>query len=242
MLRFSKLYVKSYLLRDALILAAVIAIALVLPFFTYSRQKWMIALWIIGCVVYTFVTSFSHSFDSDRCVSLTLLPASDKLKFGFTLLRSLIIFPLLSFIGIVLPLSLLTHQSIHSLLALPLYTRLPLYHLPVAAYFLVWFSSLATLAATFAPRFRPAATVAALFIAGVSMHFLDVSGVQSYPFITVNTDIWVKGVEWKSIYSWTGLPVKVQYILSYLWLLMLPIATLFISYFRFKEINFSRWN
>ncbi len=242
MLRFSKLYIKSYFLRDLLILAAVIAVALVLPFFSYSRHKWMIALWIAGCVVYTFVTSFSHAFDSDRCVSLTLLPASAKVKFGFTLLRALIVFPLLTFLGIVLPLSLVTHQSLHSLLTLPLYTRLPLYHLPVAPYFLLWFSSLAVLAATFPPRLRPAATVAALFIAGVSMHFLDVSGIQSYPFVTINTDIWVKGVAWKSIYSWTNLPVKVQYVISYIWLLLLPVATLVISYFRFKEINFSRWN
>ena len=243
MLRLTRLYLRSYLLRDLLILAAVVAIALLYWMFSYTHgYKWLIAWWIAGCVAYTFVTSFRHAFDSDRCVSPILLPVSEPVKFSFTLIRTLILFPALSFAGIIVPLSIFSHASFHSLITLLTYSRLPLYHLPVVPYFLLWFSSLALLTATFPPRFRPAATLAALVIAYISLSVLDVSGVTSYPFVTINTDIWIKGFEWQSIYSWTGLPVKAQYFISYLWLLMLPAAVVAISYFRFKEINFSRWN
>lgn len=224
-------------------LAAVIAIAVLYWILSYSHgYKWLIAWWITGSVVYTFVTSFRHGFDSDRCVSPILLPVSEQTKFGFTLIRTLIVFPALSFVGIILPLSLFSHASLHGLAGLLIYSRLPLYHLPVVPYFMIWFTSLALLTATFPPRFRPAATLAALVVAYISLSILDVSGTASYPFVTINTDIWIKGFEWHSVCSWTGLPVKAQYVISYFWLLMLPVGVIAISYFRFKEINFRRWN
>ena len=93
MLRLTRLYLRSYLLRDLLILAAVVAIALLYWMFSYTHgYKWLIAWWIAGCVAYTFVTSFRHAFDSDRCVSPILLPVSEPVKFSFTLIRTLILF------------------------------------------------------------------------------------------------------------------------------------------------------
>jgi len=79
-------------------------------------------------------------------------------------------------------------------------------------------------------------------IAAVSVSLLDVTGSLSYPFIGTDVNIWADGVEWHSVCSWTGLPVKTQYAVSYLWLLLLPVAAIAISYFRFREIRFERWN
>ena len=60
--------------------------------------------------------------------------------------------------------------------------------------------------------------------------------------IRTHVNIWADGVEWHSVCPWTGLPVKAQYAVSYLWLLLLPVAAIAISYFRFREIRFERWN
>ena len=243
MIKLTRLYLKAHLYRDLAILAAFTAVSILLSLWSFSKAQYaQVPWWIFGCTAYTFATSLRNCFDSEQCVSPILLPASEQSKFGFTLIRTLFIFPLLSFLAILITLYPISNEAFHNFIPHLLHTRLPLYHLPVAPYFMVWFCSLALLAATFPPRLKAAATVTAILVATASIFQLDVAGESSYPFIDRNIDLWSKGVEWKSVYSWTGLPVKIRYVISYLWLCMLPAAAIAISYFRFKEINFRRWN
>lgn len=243
MIRLARLYICSHWRRDLSMTAISASISLLIILcYSPSHARYVGLWWIFTCVAYTAFTSLRGYFDAEQCISPLLLPVGESTKFAFTALRTLVIFPILSYGVMLAPLYILDHNTFLNIARLPFRTHLPLYHLPVVSYFLVWFCSLGLLFTTFSPKWRWIAGVTLGIIAAGSVSVLDVAGALSYPFIGTDVNIWTNGVEWHSVCSWTGLPVKVQYAVSYIWLLLLPVAAIAISYFRFREIRFERWN
>lgn len=241
------LYYKTHGRRDLALLATFAALFALTYLWSGGKAPALAAVWVAACAVYAFITSFRDTFSVNSCIPEILLPASQTAKFSFTLLKTTVVFPLLTiiimyavqYIVLSLPTGIHSGPQVTRLLT---YCPAPAPHLPAVPYIMIWGVSIALVAASVAPRRKVITTIALAALAVISVPLLvSQTDLFTYPFITTQTQIYFHNVRWESVYSWTGLPVKTQLAIKYVWMLMLPAAMVAISYFRYKETQFERW-
>lgn len=262
MYRLTRLYLAEHWRRDTIMLLLMPAVALAIYlFYRYSGSyldlggvrhrvaQW----WVFGAIVYAS-TLFADYSSPRHAYSGLLLPLPVGVKFGFALLRSLILFPLLAAIlllGVDMAISLsgrisamtLAHST--TLLQCMTYTSLPLYHMPVMPYYLVSLVAIVTLIRS-ASGWRQAVTVA---ISCIVVYLLlgwgpgegDYPVHTVYPFLAGSVTLTGSpGSVWCQPVSWSGLPMKAVEAVSCLWLLLVPICAYVISYLNIKEASLRR--
>lgn len=246
-----RLYFTLYRKRDLILICTCLALAALMYLSNIHHPdiaRYGVArLWLVVCVVYS-ATAFEAYFSLPLSYAGVLLPESLNRKFAFTLCRVLIVFPLV-LLGLLMAGDALVNAVV-SPRSLPFvqclwynisHTRMPLYHLPYLPYYAFATMSAVLLIRSATGRKQVFTILACCAIFLMIMHWgpRDVIGSTVYPFIIDGADVYIQGrgvsYAWSQPVSWTGLPMKAQISLSYLWLLAAPVAALAISYFNLKE-------
>lgn len=202
-------------------------------------------LWTLWCGEYAVVASFSAFGRGTLCP--LLLPAPRAGKFLAVFLRVAVVMPVLgagiveamdwaivSCAGVGLRVLNLASTMTECLT----YTGMPLHYLPIMPYYMAVFTALGMLTSTFTRR-RAVAMLCAMVVAVVAV-WCGPHAVYpdlGYPFVYRMVTVDVPDVWWRSAVSWTHLPIKVSYLISYVWLAAVPAAIYVMSYLRFKEIK-----
>lgn len=259
-------YLRRYLKRD-IILLGIFAMAVILIAAIFRHQfrsavglggvhHKMVQCWILWNATYTFLTTFNSYRKIDTSYETMLLPFSVNSKFIFTAIRVLIIIPIVSsFLMIVLDDglcgllrvsdSIIAHAS--SICTTLTYSGYIMHRLPIMPFYLFMFTTLAMCLKTVErKRMSLFISIALLFGVGISIYGPHNNfGDFNYPFVsgTVSESIQntVSNIKFKStiseIVSWTMLNARMQRMVGYIYLLLLPISFLILTYLRFKELE-----
>ncbi len=219
------------------------------------RHK-MVQCWVLWNAIYTFLTAFNGYRNIETSYETMLLPLSINKKFVFTSIRVFIIMPIISACLMIvldgglcelMKVSTNTLLQASSILHVLTYSGYVMHKLPIMPFYLVMFSTVAmaikTVKKKYTPVFIPLALI--LFIAitlfGPHYDFKE----YNYPFISgcvsescqnMITNIPFKSTISENI-SWTMLTARMQRVVTYIYLLLLPISFYCLSYFRFKELE-----
>ena len=261
-----RFYINRYLKRD-IILLGIFAMAVIFisaafhSEFRYPqglgdvRHK-MVQCWVLWNAAYAFLTSFLIYRNVDLSYETMLLPLSQNTKFLFTTIRVLIIIPILSALilflldcGICMALNVSLKTRLHasSIWNILTYSGYIMHRLPIMPFYLVTFSTIAMALTTVKkrnfPLFIPLSILVCIMITLYGPHY-DFNE-YNYPFVAGRTSESIKntltGVAYKStvseIVSWTVLKARMQRVVAYIYLFLLPVSFLFLTYLRFKELE-----
>lgn len=211
----------------------------------------MLQFWVIWNVIYTLITAFAGYRRPGISYSTMLLPASTNEKFAFTAFRVFILIPAVSLLILCILGKIMTETRIPEILLLRapsiwdslLASGYIMHRLPIATFMLILFTSLAMVLKTI-PRRRMAIAIplALAFCLAVFLYGpYYTEGVYNYPFIwgmvEVNEPSRFSYDSISEIVSWTSLSARPQRVISYAYLLTLPVALTVLSFCRFKEME-----
>lgn len=205
----------------------------------YSRYT-VLSIWIAFCSAFIYFTAFHNYCDSRMSYSEMLYPTAPFAKYLSTFLRCFIFLPLIS-IALLWTLDFIwVHKLINteteSLMRFLMTSGEPLNYLPLFPFYMLWISSLVFMA-TLYPRLL---SVSLLMIAVLSLIILPgFNSSEYYPFVNMQVVYNAQNIRWSSMYSYLGSSTTIGYLISYLWLIGMPISVLVLSYYRFKESELS---
>lgn len=261
-----KLYIKRYLKRD-IILMGVFALAMIaISVAFHSEYRYhqglgdvrhkMVQCWVIWNALYTFITSFSSYRNMDSCYETVLLPISQNVKFIFTSIRVFIIVPIITALIMILLdtgmcgiFNVASNIKLHSSTVWEIltYSGYVMHRLPIMPFYLISFSTIAMCLSTISKRYMPVFIIFALILCiaitvfGPHYDFNE----YNYPFIAGYVSENIKNVSpglyfistVSEIVSWTMMDARMQRVTTYLYLMLLPMSFLYLSYLRFKELE-----
>ena len=259
-------YLRRYLKRD-IILLGIFAIGIIILATIFRSQfrsanglgsihHKMVECWILWNAIYAFLTAFNGFRRIDSCYETMLLPFSANSKFLFSAIRILIIMPIFS-----AAIMIVVDHGLCDLLNVPTPTRIRatsiyttmtysgfiMHRLPVMPFYLFMFTTLAMSIKTVKRRnltlFIPLALLFCIGIVLYGPHFNF--SEYNYPFVSGNVSessrCMTTGVKFSSsiseIVSWTHLNARMQRVVVYIYLLLLPPSFLYLTYLRFKELE-----
>ena len=206
----------------------------------YSRYT-ILSIWIVFCVTITYFTAFHHYCDSRTSYSEMLYPTAPFAKYMSVFIRCFILLPLISMallliIDSVWLYNVFVNTEAESLMKFLMVSGEPLNYLPLFPFYMFWISSVAFTVALY-PRLL---SVSLLIIAIFSLIILPgFNSSEFYPFINTRVVYNTESIRWSSMYSCLGAITTIGYLISYLWLIGMPISILVLSYYRFKESQLS---
>lgn len=206
----------------------------------YSRNT-VLCIWIVFCGTITYFTAFQHYCDSRTSYSEMLYPTAPFAKYISAFIRCFINLPLISLaflwiIDSVWMCNAFVDTEEESFMKFLMASGEPLNYLPLYPFYMLWISSVAFMAALY-PRLI---SVPLLIIAIFSLIILPGgNSSEYYPFVNMRVVYNTECIRWSSMYSCLGARTLTGYLISYLWLLGVPISNLVLSYYRFKESKLS---
>lgn len=206
----------------------------------YSRYT-VLCIWIVFCVAITYFMAFHHYCDSRTSYSELLYPTAPFAKYMSAFIRCFINLPLISMallwiVDSVWMCNVFVDSEVESLMKFLMASGEPLNYLPLFPFYMLWISSAAFMVALY-PRLI---SVSLLIIAIFSLIILPgFNSSEYYPFVNMRVVYNTESIRWSSIYSCLGSRVTIGYLISYLWLIGMPISILVLSYYRFKESKLS---
>ncbi len=203
-----------------------------------SRNS-IIYAWIATISLYSLLTLFNGYSNLRRSYATLLLPSKTFAKFIGEILRTLILFSLITLgvwyiVDFVIINTFISNYSdpVRFIDRLnPFYkyifaTSEPLNYIPWVLYTLVWCHCIAMIVKSGINR------VMAIAIALVGFTLTLIGPFGRYPFIQIDY-IYDKGIYWRSMISWCS--STTGYIISYIWYAALPIMIYVWNYFKLKE-------
>ena len=206
----------------------------------YSRYTVLI-IWIVFCGAITYFTAFQHYCDSCTSYSEMLYPTAPFAKYMSAFIRCFIFLPLISMVLLwiidsVWIYNVFADTEVESLVRFLMASGEPLNYLPLFPFYMLWISSFAFMVALY-PRLI---SVSLLIIVIFSLIILPGSNSSEYyPFVNMRVVYNTESIRWSSMYSCLGARTTIGYLISYLWLMGMPISILVLSYYRFKESRLS---
>ncbi len=206
----------------------------------YSRYTVLI-IWIVFCGAITYFTAFQHYCDSCTSYSEMLYPTAPFAKYMSAFIRCFIFLPLISMVLLwiidsVWMYNVFADTEVESLVRFLMASGEPLNYLPLFPFYMLWISSFAFMVALY-PRLI---SVSLLIIVIFSLIILPGSNSSEYyPFVNMRVVYNTESIRWSSMYSCLGARTTIGYLISYLWLIGMPISILVLSYCRFKESKLS---
>lgn len=254
-------YLRRYGSRDAVLL--VLYICAIIVIYLYLRHQFRYAeglgdirhkaaqCWVMWNAFYVFVTAFNGYQSPGRSYETMLLPASTSCKFIFTTLRIFVVVPIISAVVLMLfdygfcyiydVSSGVAHYSSSMLDALT-YTGTVYHRLPIMPYYLLAFCAiilvLKTVKRNRLPVFAILAAIVVIALVYFGPHFEY--GQYNYPFLAGKITASYHGTTASELVSWTSMGARLQRIVSYVFLLALPVSMIYLSYLRFKELELER--
>ncbi len=206
----------------------------------YSRYT-VLCIWIVFCGAITYFTAFQHYCDSRTSYSEMLYPTAPFTKYMSAFIRCFINLPLISMallwiVDYVWMCNVYADNEAESLMKFLMASGEPLNYLPIFPFYMLWICSAAFMVSLY-PRLI---SVSLLIIAIFSLIILPgFNSSEYYPFINMRVVYSTENIRWTSIYSCLGARTTIGYLISYLWLIGMPISILILSYYRFKEAKLS---
>lgn len=260
------LYYNRYLKRDIVLLGIFVLAIIFISVVFHSQYRYpqglgdvrhkMVQCWILWNALYTFYSAFSGYKNIDTSYETMLLPLSVNTKFVFTSIRVFIIMPIISAIlMIILDVGLCelmkasanTRLHASSIWHTLTYSGTVMHKLPIMPFYLIMFSTIAMSLKTIKKKYMSVGITLALVICiaitlfGPHYDFKE----YNYPFISgcvsVSCQNTITNVPFKSTISenisWIMLTARMQRMVTYIYLLLLPISFYCLSYLRFKELE-----
>lgn len=202
----------------------------------------VLGLWVAFCCSYTYFTAFRHYRDPRCSYTEMFYPVAPPAKFAAVCLRSVLIIPIL-LVAMLWVIDALWQHAVYPDVEARGFVNIlaggsePLNYLPVYPYYMMWLCSVALLAALSPRIVAIVLMIAALFSLFIFPGF-DNSGCL-YPFISTRVEYEAQGLHWRSAYSCLRIGTTTGYMLSYLWLVTLPLFMILLSYYRLKEATLS---
>lgn len=202
----------------------------------YSRYT-LLSIWIVFCGAITYFTAFQHYCDSRTSYSEMLYPTAPFAKYLSAFIRCFILLPLISIallwiIDSAWIYNIFVDTEAESLMKFLITSGEPLNYLPLFPFYMLWISSVAFMVALY-PRF-----ISVVLLIMVIFSLIVLPGFNSseyYPFVNMRVVYNTECVRWSSMYSCLGARTTIGYLISYLWLMGMPVSILVLSYYRFKE-------
>ena len=190
----------------------------------YSRYT-VLSIWIVFCGAITYFTAFQHYCDSCTSYSEMLYPTAPFAKYMSAFIRCFIFLPLISMVLLwiidsVWIYNVFADTEVESLVRFLMASGEPLNYLPLFPFYMLWISSFAFMVALY-PRLI---SVSLLIIVIFSLIILPGSNSSEYyPFVNMRVVYNTESIRWSSMYSCLGARTTIGYLISYLWLIGMPL-------------------
>lgn len=254
-------YLRRFGTRDAVLFAMYICVILMI--YVYYRHQFRYAeglgdirhkaaqCWVLWNAFYAFITVFNGYQSAGRSYETMLLPASMNSKFIFAVLRIFIVVPVISASVLLLLDCGFCHlfavtpnvaRNASSMLAALTYTGTLYHRLPIMPYYLIAFGAIILVLKTVRRNRLPLFVIPAIIVAFAVLYFGPhfEYGQYNYPFLAGKLTASYHGTSVTELVSWTNMGSRLQRIVSYVFLLALPVSMVCLSYLRFKEMELER--
>lgn len=251
-------YLRRYGTRDAVLLALYICTVIII--YLYYRHQFRYAeglgdirhkaaqCWVLWNAFYVFITAFSGYQSPGRSYETILLPASMNNKFIFTALRIFVVLPVISAAILVLAdygfchVYTLTPKVANyatSMLDTLTYTGCVYHRLPIMPYYLFAFVAIMLVLKTIRRNRLPIFIIPAIIVGFAMVYFGPHFEYQqyNYPFLAGKLTASYHGTTVSELVSWTNMGARTLRIVSYVFLLALPVSMIYLSYLQFKELE-----